>query len=331
MARRTEFPDIPQEDLAMLERWAAGKGADPELSDRARIVLRSIEFYNDSHAGRVFGVPTATVSVWRRGFGSGGPKALLTAARRTAAPERKSPERSPGFGLARFLENAEHRGETVPGSMERLADADQAPVLEPVGLYLGPPECAVVAAFREPGMPEGPYRLGGAFLNVHEEVDAACTGSQGWLVASIRACAKEAAMTAWQRHHIWGWSGGKIRFLDLMTRLRREFAGQELRAFLDGSRPLPDYGSWLNARPEVTFESIPEAWDCTVGRLLAICGEIPLGAPSAAVGADFAEAVSEFVGTYDEKAAPYVWMKLAPIVRKTRTSRKGTGKGGAGE
>src|SRR5436190_8693380 len=169
---------ISQEQRGLLERWAAAQKTPQSVALRARIVLAAAAGESNSEIARTLGVSRPTVILWRSRFADGGAQALtetkpgrgrkptISAAKVKAIVQATTQTTPPGqtHWSCRSMARAEgvsaatvqriwdahglkpHRVRTFklsndPRFSEKLTDV--------VGLYLNPPEKAIVLCVDE--------------------------------------------------------------------------------------------------------------------------------------------------------------------------------------
>jgi transposase len=170
--------DISAEQRGLLERWSRAHGTPQGVARRARIVLLASEGHSNSAIARDLYVSRPTVIMWRKRFTAGGPQALtaveagrgrprtITAAKVKAIVDATTQTSPPGETHWSCRSLARAQG-VSPATVQRIWDAhglkphlirtlklSRDPLFTEkltgvVGLYLNPPEKAIVLGVDE--------------------------------------------------------------------------------------------------------------------------------------------------------------------------------------
>ncbi|MDR2368426.1 MAG: IS630 family transposase [Deltaproteobacteria bacterium] len=341
MPRHAEIPRCTDEILETLRDWATGR-AERRMVERAKIILGSIEGQSDAAIANELGLRPNTVGMWRHRFIGHGLEGLFDLPRpgqprkRDAAGTRKSLlgllDTPPPKGQAKWDGKAlaEALGITADKvwrilreegiSLQRHrnwrvgADADIATkVADIVGLYLNPPQDAIVISVEE--KPSGQaieppvgyvftssVRLARELKRAH-----ARNGSLNLFAALEVATAQINAKV----------TGGKKRlgFLDFMDRVSGEYpSDKEIHAILENYPVHGKTNAWLAAHPNFTFHFTPTSasWLNLVGiwfSIMATKPTKPTKGASLSGMPPLAKAINDFISVYNERAEPFVWRK----------------------
>ena len=169
---------ISDEQRVVLERWVGAQKTPQSVAMRARIVLLAGQGASNSETARVLGVSRPTVILWRARFAEGGTQALsatkpgrgrkptISAARIKAVVEATTQTRPAGQTHWSCRSMAKAQG-VSPATVQRIWDAHglkphrlktfklstdprfTEKLTDVVGLYLNPPEKAIVLCVDE--------------------------------------------------------------------------------------------------------------------------------------------------------------------------------------
>ena len=274
---------ISDEDRLTLTSWTRSSTVFAGHAERAAIVLACAGGSGTSEAARRLGVSRPTVIKWRDRFArhgiaglgdeprSGRPKqvddAAIIAATLDPPPERLGVThwstrllgRSLGVGDA-TVARAWRRYHLQPwrrGTFKFSTDpALEAKVRDVVGLYLDPPDNAIVLCVDEKSQiqaldrtaPILPLRPGLPERATHDYVRNGTTT----LFAALEVATGRVTDRCYERH-------GKAEFLDFLKRVARAYPGRELRVVLDNyhTHKHADIEAWLARHPRVTLHFTP--------------------------------------------------------------------------
>jgi len=338
-------------DLARLPSVPSG------LAKRARMVLLAGDGVPNAQIARTVGVSRPTVIGWRDRYQQGGIAALADEPRpgrpaeideievvvTTLADDGRPPER---LGIthwsARFLA-AEldisfasvariwrkwriqpHRIETFKFSTD--------PELEPkirdvVGLYLAPPENAVVVSVDEKSQiqaldrtaPMLPLRPGLAARRTH---DYKRHGTTTLFAALEVATGKITADACYPRHR-------HQEFLRFLKKVAAAHPGTDLHVVLDnyGTHKHPEVRSWLakpgNQRITLHFTPTGCSWLNMVEIFFGIITRQAIRRGSFTSVTDLTVAIGRFIDAYNDRCHPFSWTKNADDLL-TKSNRKTT-------
>ena len=360
---------MPDADRAELERRARSKGAPARVAERARIVLLAADRLTGAQIAERAGCTEPTVVKWRRQYAErglagledaprpGGPKTVLTdeavcqilSATVTPPPE---PLRAAGVThwssrrLADWLRQANgisvsHDSITVlwrrfclqPHRTEGFKFSTgpqlEAKVRDVVGLYLAPPDNAVVVCVDEKPQiqalertrPMLPMRPGIPERHTHDDIRHGTTA----LFAALEVATGTVTDACYPRRR----HGEFLRFLKKVT---AAYPGEELHVVCDNyaTHKHAEVRAWL-ARPEnqrVTLHFVPAScsWLNLVECFFSIITRQAIRRGSFASVSDLISAIGTFTGHWNEHPRPFSWTKdadeiLGSIERvKTKTS-----------
>jgi transposase len=339
----------PEDRLVLEARLRASTTAQRDVL-RARIVLLADEGRSTRSIAQLVGTMPHTVSVWRgryarEGLGGladrprPGPKPKYSAAtgrRILAVLDRPPPA---GFGrwtggliaaelgdvheqqVWRFLR---HHQIDLDGSKSwcESEDADfAAKAAEVVGLYLAPPEDAIILCVDEkPSIQaleraQGYLRLpNGRTLTGHSH-DYKRHGTTTLFAALDLATGKVAAAHQKRRR--------RIEFLTFMDDLVALYPGKDIHAVLDNLNTHKRNEDWLKAHPNVHFHFTPTraSWLNQVEIWFSILAGRSLRRASFTSVAQLRQHIDDFIARYNADASPFVWTKAAVHQRRFKGRR----------
>jgi transposase len=325
---------------AELRRVVRTPSSPQQAASRARIVLRAAEGASNRQIADEVGMSELRVGGWRTKFIAQGLSGLSDRPRsgrpRTiddAMVQRviaKTLERPPGgeshWSIARLARATgvsatsveriwrEHRLKPhQTRTFKYSTDPElQAKVIDVVGLYLDPPEGALVLCVDEktqiqaldrtqpilpirPGLPEG---------RTHDYRRHGTTS----LYAALEIASGQVVTECHPRHRA-------EEFLSFCRRIVREFPDGQLHIVLDNSstHSTPEVKRWLARHRRVHFHFTPTgaSWMNLVESWFSILTRQQVRRGSYASVPELVGAIERFVAGYNERAEPFVWTKPA--------------------
>ena len=345
---------IDTSERGALRALARAGRTEQRIATRARIVLRAAEGVANERIAAELDVDKMTVLLWRRRFERDRLAGLRDAPRPGRAPIYTRADRDRVIALTlepppdgtthwsarrmaartgisittvqRIWAAAKlkpHRVETFKFSTDPQLEAK---IRDVVGLYLSPPERAIVLSVDEKTQiqaldrtqPMLPLRSGDIERRTHDYVRNGTTCLFAALeVATGRVTAENRA-----RHTA-------VDFLAFLGRLDRTYPDQELHVILDNvsTHKTEAVRAWLDRHPRFTFHFTPtsaswmnqvETWFSVLTRQAIRRGSFP------SVKALIA-AIDAFIRTWNDGDTPFTWVRtadeiLAKAVRKPRPS-----------
>jgi transposase len=340
MAVREATPIVvAAEERAVLEAWVRAPSTEQRLVERARIVLSAAGGTPSRAIAREVGCARGVVSKWRVRSAEAGLAGLSDAPRSGkpktygAAADRRILallDRPPPQGFARW---------TAPLIARALADvSDQhvwrflraqgidragrkawclstdpefaAKAAAIVGLYLNPPENAVVLAVDEKPAIQALERAQG-YLKLPN--GRALTGfahaykrrGTTTLFAALEVATGQIKARHSKRRR-------RPEFLDFMNRLVAEYPDQEIHVVLDNlSTPKPQRDRWRARHNNVHFHFTPThaSWLNQVEIWFSILARRALNGASFTSVKRLRQAIDAFIAAYHPTAAPFQWHK----------------------
>ena len=368
MPNRVRVLMVPDADRAKLERRARSKGAPARVAERARIVLLAAEGLTGAEIAGRTGCTEPTVIKWRRQYAErglagledaprgGGPGTVLTdetvceilAATVTPPPESLQAQGITHWSsrrLADWLRRSKkitvshdsitrvwrqfclqpRRGEGFKFSADPELDAK---VRDVAGLYLNPPENAVVVCVDEKSpcpapertQPILPLRPGIPERQTHDYARHGVT----CLFAALNAATGQVTDACYPRHR-------HQEFLKFLTKTAAAYPGADLHVVLDNyaTHKHPDVRTWL-ARPEnqrITLHFTPTScsWLNLVECFFSVITRQAIRRGSFTSVRQLTAAIGAFTDGWNDHPRPFAWTKdadeiLASINRaKTKT------------
>lgn len=353
MARVSPRVNLSTDDHQQLQRWVAAHGTPQQVVLRCRLVLAAAAGQQDLEIAAAYGVNRHTAALWRQRvcahgiatvwkIQSGrGRKPALSQAQRDAmitATLRSKPQgmthwscrtMAKAQGVSKSTVNRlwqlhnlkPHLQETFKLSrdskfLEKLTDV--------VGLYLNPPEKAMVLCWDEKSQmqaldrtqPGLPMKKGRCNTMTHDYKRNGTTS----LFAALNYLDGKVIGQCHRRHR-------HQEFLKFLRRLEREFPGEaKLHLILDnyGTHKTPQVQAWLKRHRRFVLHFIPtsSSWLNLIERWF---GELTSKAVRRGVFLsvpDLVQAIEGFLGAWNENPKPFVWTaKLEEILKKIERAR----------
>ena len=331
---------LSDDECATLENWVRATTTEQRLAFRARIVLAAAEGATSIDIAQRLSARPATVSKWRIRFAEGGLKGLMDKARPGAVrrygdeTERRILEKldeSPPSGYATWNGKllAKALGDVSPHQVWRTlgkygielqrrhswcisTDPEFVPkAADIVGLYLSPPENAVVICIDEkPSIQaleraQGWLRLpdGRAITGFWHEYKRHGTTT---LFGALEVATGLVRTNHYKRKR-------RREFLDFMNRIVSAYdPDKQIHVILDNlSTHKPKNDRWLKTHPNVHFHFTPThaSWLNQIEIWFSILSRNALTGASFTSPCQVRQAIDAFVEAYNPEAAPFEWTK----------------------
>jgi transposase len=318
---------------------------------RARIILRGAEGASHVAVAEELGVSVPTVLLWRRRFKEQGLAGLADAPHpgrprvygremreRILAETLTRPEATTHWSTRRLAERVGvspstvarvwHESRLKPHRVETFKSSRDpelvAKVTDVVGLYLNPPERAIVLSVDEKTQiqaldrtqPMLPLRAGQVERHTH---DYKRNGTLS-LFAALEVATGEVTEQTRERH-----TGAD--FLAFLRLLDRRYGRAEVHVVLDNvsTHKTPDVQAWLARRPHFHFHFTPTSasWMNKVETWFGILSRQAIRRGSFENVRALVAAIERFTREWNAAATPFSWVKtadqiLAKAVRKTQ-------------
>ncbi|HYB82251.1 MAG TPA: IS630 family transposase [Mycobacterium sp.] len=340
--------EISSADRETLESWTRSSTMSAGRVERARIVLAVADGAGTSGAARMLGVSRPTVIKWRDRFAANGIAGLDDEARSgrpktvddtaiIAATLEPPPEslavthwssrllgRHLGIGDA-TVARAWRRYGVKPWRRETFkfsTDPElEAKVRDVVGLYLNPPEKAIVLCVDEKSQiqalnrtqPILPMRPGLPEKATHDYQRNGTTT----LFAALEVATGKVTDRCYDRH-------GKAEFLDFLKTVARAYPRRQLRVVCDNyhTHKHADVNAWLATNPRISLHFTPTSgsWLNLVEVLFSIITRQAIRRGSFDSVKQLTTAIADFITGWNQRCHPFVWTKtsdeILPHTRK---------------
>jgi transposase len=368
MPNRVRILTVSDGDQARLDRMARDRGAPARVAERARIVLLAADGLTGPQIAERVGCTEPTVIKWRRQYAEdglagledaprpGGPKTVLTDA---AIAEILSATVTPPPGalqamgvthwssrrLADWLRRTRklevshdsitrlwrrfclqpHRAEGFKFSTDPQLEAK---ITDVVGLYLHPPENAVVVCVDEKtqvqalerNQPILPMRSGIPERQTHDYARHGTTS----LFAALEIATGKVTDACYPRHR-------HQEFLRFLQKVAAAYPGTDLHVVCDNyaTHKHADVRAWLARNPRVTLHFVPTgcSWLNLVECFFSVITRQAIRRGSFTSVRQLTATIGAFIDHWNDHPHPFAWTKdadeiLASITRaKTKTSR----------
>ena len=346
---------MPDSDRDQLEKWVRSSSTKAGLVLRARIVLLAADGVAHAEIARRFSISRQTVINWRARYESGGVEGLFDEDRpgrpRTldreqlisvtlAPPPRKygvthwssrllARHLGIGYGtVARVWRDhgiQPWRAETFKFSTDPELIAK---VTDIVGLYLDPPENAVVLCVDEKSQiqaldrtaPTLPMQIGMPQRHTHDYVRNGTTT----LFAALEIATGQVTGVCKPRHR-------HQEFLAFLKHLARAYPDQELRLVMDNyaAHKKQEVTDWLagNPRIRVHFTPTSASWMNMVEIWFGIIERQAIHRGTFGSVRDLTTAIRTYINGWNIRAHPFVWTKTADEILK-KANRQTTSNAG---
>ena len=325
-------------DMAELGRLSRSRSGEVRMAQRARIVLACLQGRRNDEIAREMGLRPNTVGQWRQRFAAGGMAGLRDQPRpgkpakygvelrdrilaQLEAPPPPGMASWDGGSLALALSVSDHavwrvlrkQGIQLQRHRSWCVSTDPefaAKAADVIGLYLNPPENALVLSVDEKPSIQALERARGY---VHT--------SSGKIVQGMKSTYKRnGTVNLFAALEV---ATGVIRGKTTQTKKRADFqafmddvvadqpAGRQIHVILDNLNTHKKNDAWLAAHPNVTFHFTPTSasWLNQVEIWFGIFQRKTLNNASFASVEQLVKAIHAFTTAYNENAAPFVWRK----------------------
>src|ERR1700741_5501392 len=325
-------------ERAELESLARSTKTEHRLRQRARIVLLAADGVASRAIGRTVRCTTGTASKWRVRYADRRLAGLDETGDRGAEPKYTGGtgksilallDQRPPAGYARWtgpMLNAALRNVDVQyvwsflraqkvdlGGRKSWCESNDpefvAKAADVVGLYMAPPENAIVICVDEKPSIQALERAQG-YLKLPK--GRSLTGQSHdykrhgttTLFAALEVATGKIIATHSKRRR-------RVEFLDFMDRVTAAFPDRQLHVILDNLSTHQKNEEWLKAHPNVKFHFTPTSasWLNQVEVWFSILQGQSLSGASFTSLKQLQEHIDAYVNAYNEKAEPFVWTK----------------------
>jgi len=329
---------VSEEQRVVLERWAGAQKTPQSVALRARIVLLAAAGESNSAVARALGLSRPTVILWRSRFAEGGTAALtetkpgrgrkptISAAKIKAIVQATTQTRPPGQTHWSCRSMAKAQGVSA-ASVQRIWDAHglkphrvktfklsndprfTEKLTDVVGLYLNPPEKAIVLCVDEKSQiqaldrtqPSLPMKKGRAGTMTHDYKRNGTTT----LFAALSTLDGSVVGQCLPRHR-------HQEFLKFLRTLDREFPGErELHLIVDNYRTHKhkNVDAWLAKHPRFHLHFTPtsSSWLNLIERWFRELTDKAIRRGVFHSVPDLIAAINDFLQAHNHDPKPFVW------------------------
>lgn len=336
---------VSSEERLLLERWAAAQKTPQSVALRARIVLAAAAGSSNSEIARILGVSRPTVILWRSRFAEGGAQALtetkpgrgrkpvISAAKIKQIVQATTQTKPPGATHWSCRSMAKAHG-VSPATVQRIWDAHglkphrvktfklsndphfSEKLTDVVGLYLNPPEKAIVLCVDEKSQIQAldrtqaslPMKKGRAGTMTHDYKRNGTTT----LFAALSMLDGSVVGQCLPRHR-------HQEFLKFLRTLDREFPGElELHLIIDNYRTHKhaNVNAWLQKHPRFQLHFIPtsSSWLNLVERWFREHTDKAIRRGVFHSVPELINAIETFLAAHNDDPKPFVWTASADAI-----------------
>ena len=338
MPKHAQAVNLSESERQQLEQWVSAHGTPQQVVLRCRIVLSAAAGRNNVAIGAELDVDVKTAALWRRRFAQAGPEAMWEIAagrgrKPTHTPEKITAiveatlhtrpegmthwscrEMAKAQGVGKSLVNEVWRAHNLKPHLSKSFKLSRDPhflekLTDVVGLYLNPPEQAIVLCVDEktqiqaldrtqPGLPMKKGRRG-TMTHDYKRNGTTC------LFAALEVLQGKVIGQCYGRHR-------HQEFLKFLHRLDREFPGPvPLHLVIDnyGTHQHPNVQGWLkrHRRFKLHFTPTSGSWLNLVERWFAELTQKAVRRGSFASVVDLETAIARFLEAWNRNPTPFVW------------------------
>ena len=357
MPRYAQPLAIAPEDLHTLRQWSRSSSIRAGLAERAKILLLAAEGLSNTQIAQQLGCSRPTVILWRRRYAQTGLDGLADKPR-PGRPQTVRKDRQAEILAATLSPPPERLGVThwstrllavelgvshntvarswrdhdlKPWRLETFKFSTdpqlEAKVRDVVGLYLHPPERAIVVCVDEKSQipaldrtaPSLPLRSGSPERRTHDYTRHGTTT----LFAALEVATGRVTDQCFDRHR-------HGEFLVFLKRVAKAYPRRQLHLVLDnyGTHTHPKVAAWLARHPRIHLHFTPTSasWMNLVEVFFGIITRQAIRRGSFASVADLESAIRRFIDGWNQRCQPFAWVKDADdiMVKATRKQTSGT-------
>jgi transposase-like protein/transposase len=341
---------IGDEERATLESWTRSRAIRASHVQRARIVLAVADGAGTSGAARQVGVSRPTVIKWRDRFVEHGiaglddeprpgrPKEVddsaIIAATLQPPPESLAVTHWSSRLLAKRLgigdatvARAWRKYHVQPWRRETFKFSTdpqlEAKVRDVVGLYLKPPEKAIVLCVDEKSQIQALNRTA-PILPLREGLPEKAThdykrNGTTTLFAALEVATGKVTDQCYDRH-------GKAEFLDFLKKVAKAYPRRQLHVVLDNyhTHKHDEINTWLAKNPRVTLHFTPTSgsWLNLVEVFFGIITRQAIRRGSFDSVTELVTAIGCFITGWNDRCQPFTWTKTADEILPHATRKR---------
>ena len=342
--------EVRGKDKSTLQSWVRASGIRAGLAQRARIVLLAGEGHSNTEIATLVGVSRPTVIHWRDRYAEGGLRALedrkrsgrprrvdeaqVVVATLTPPPRRLGVTHWSARLLARHLGISfasvariwrewrlqPWRRETFKFSTDPELDAK---VRDVVGLYLNPPQNAVVVCVDEKSQVQAldrtapilPMRPGLPEKATHDYVRHGTTS----LFAALEVATGKVTDACYDRHT-------NVEFLDFLKLVAKTYPRVKLHVVADNyaTHKHPAVQAWLAKHRRIAMHFTPTSgsWLNLVEVFFGIITRQAIRRGTFTSVKDLIAAIETFIDGWNDRCQPFVWTKAADDILAKANRKK---------
>lgn len=332
-------------DLKVLESWLRSPTVPQDLALRARILVASAGGEGVRPLAKRLNISPNTVSVWRRRYRAEGLAGVRTRQRSgrkkqiTAAKERavvaatmKTPKAATHWSSRAMAKEVGLSFATVQriwrrhglqphrvGRFKFSTDPEfESKLADVVGLYLDPPERALVLSVDEKSQiqalnrtqPILPMRPGLPARMTHDYERNGTTS----LFAALEVASGKVHGQCFDRHT-------HLEFIAFLDSIAKKYRRREIHLICDnyGTHKHPKVKEWFAAHPRfhVHFTPTSASWLNLVERWFALVTDKVIRRGSFDSVRQLERAISRYLESWNQDAKPFIWTKSARQIRKS--------------
>ena len=326
-------------ERAVLEALSRSTKSEARMQLRARIVLLAADGRPSREIGRIVGCTTGTASKWRVRYARDRRAGLDETGNRGAAPRYGPADQKRILAMLDQPPPAGYSNWTAPLLSRALGDIHQqyiwrflraqkidlsgrkswcesndpdfvAKAAEIVGLYMAPPDNAVVLSVDEkPSIQaleraQGYLKLPGGRAMIGQSHDYKRHGTTT-LFAALNVTSGKVTGRHYKRRR-------RLEFLDFMNKVVADYPQREIHVILDNlSTHKPKRDLWLARHPNVHFHYTPThtSWLNQIEIWFSILSGQSLSGASFHTVEQLKTHIDSFIADYNEDARPFAWTK----------------------
>ncbi len=345
MGYRVVRMEVKSADRRIMESWLRAPTTPHGLATRAKIILASLEGEPVRPMAKRLGVSVNAVNVWRRRYReqglaglrtrerSGRPRRISEAKERSVvAATMRRPSATTHWSARRLAKTVglsaasvhriwqkyglqPHRVETFKFSNDPAFDAKLADI---VGLYLDPPERALVLCVDEKSQiqalnrtqPILPMRRGLPARMTHDYERNGTTS----LFAALEVASGKVHGQCYERHT-------HIEFIAFLESIATKYPRRDIHVICDnyGTHKHPKVKEWVAAHPrfQLHFTPTSASWLNLVERWFGLITAQVIRRGSFDSVRTLERAIRRYLETWNQDAQPFTWTKSARQIRKS--------------
>ena len=346
--------EVPPGDREVLAGWLRSPSLRAGLAQRARIVMLAADGVGTGEIVRRVGVSKPTVIGWKRRYASEGIAGLddrpksgrpptidpmeIVLATLEPPPPRLGVTHWSSRLLARHLRVSDFTVSTTwkkwglqpwrSGTFKFSTDPElEAKIRDVVGLYLNPPEKAIVLCVDEKSQVQAldrtapilPLRPGLPEKQTHDYVRHGTTT----LFAALEVATGRVTDACYPRHR-------NQEFLRFLKQVAKAYPRKKLHIVCDNyaTHKHPNVATWLERHPRITLHFTPTSgsWLNLVEVFFGIITRQAIRRGTFTSVKDLISAIETFIDGWNDRCEPFVWTKTADEIIPHATSGQQTSK-----